>query len=185
MSAYLKELTGGAVAKLVLLSVAVISLMGCSTAIEDYQNETPKLKLETFFNGNLVAYGTVQDYSGKVVQRFRADIVGTWNGDSGVLDEVFYYADGTTDTRVWNLTKTGPNTYEGTAGDVEGIAVGTTAGNALHWVYDLTIEMDGEPLTITLDDWMYLIDENNMINRTTMYKFGLPVGEITLYIGKR
>lgn len=185
MVAFFRKLNGSAVAKFWLVLATVVGISGCSAAIEDYQNDTPKLALETFFNGDLVAYGTVQDYSGKVIQRFRADIVGTWDGNSGVLDEVFYYADGTTDTRVWNLTKTGPNSYEGTAGDVEGVAKGTTAGNALHWVYDLTIEMDGEPLTITLDDWMYLIDENNMINRTTMYKFGLPVGEITLYIGKR
>ena len=44
---------------------------------------------------------------------------------------------------------------------------------------------DGSTMALNLDDWMYLIDEDNMINRTKMYKFGIPVGEITLYIGKR
>jgi len=69
--------------------------------------------------------------------------------------------------------------------DVEGVAKGTTAGNVLNWEYQLEVEMDGEPLVLTLDDWLYLVDENNMINRTNMYKWGIPVGEITLYIGKK
>ena len=64
--------------------------------------------------------------------------------------------------------------------------MGTTAGNALNWQYVLNVKMDdGSTMALSLDDWMYLIDSDNMINRTSMYKFGIPVGEITLYIGKR
>ncbi|MDX1705538.1 DUF3833 domain-containing protein [Pseudidiomarina sp.] len=171
--------------KLITVLLTSISLWGCSAGISDYAGESPKLKLETFFNGELVAYGTVQDYSGKVIQRFRADLTGTWDGNEGTLDEQFYYADGSTQERIWRLTKTGSDTYEGRAGDVDGVAIGQVAGNALHWSYVLNIEVDGEPMKIKLDDWMYLVDENNMINRSQMYKYGLPVGEITLYIGKK
>lgn len=169
---------------LVLASTALV-LVGCSTQIEDYQNEQPVLKLEEFFNGELVAYGMVQDYSGKVIQRFKADLQGTWDGNNGVLDEQFYYADGTTDERVWRITKTGENSYEGRAADVADVAMGTTAGNVLNWSYTLIIERDGEPFEVKLDDWLYLVNDNNMINRTQMYKFGIKVGEITLYIGKK
>ena len=175
-----------AVKRFALIVLASASLAACSTSIEDYQGREPALQLEEFFKGELVAYGTVQDYSEDVIQRFRVEMVGTWDGNEGTLDEQFYYADGSTQERVWNLTKTGPNTYEGTASDVEGVAVGTTAGNALNWQYVLNVTMeDGSTMALSLDDWMYLIDENNMINRTQMYKFGIPVGEITLYIGKK
>lgn len=169
---------------LVLASTALV-LVGCSTQIEDYQNEQPVLKLEEFFNGELVAYGMVQDYSGKVIQRFKADLQGTWDGNNGVLDEQFYYADGTTDERIWRITKTGENSYEGRAADVADVAMGTTAGNVLNWSYTLIIERDSEPFEVKLDDWLYLVNDNNMINRTQMYKFGIKVGEITLYIGKK
>ncbi|MBR9906737.1 MAG: DUF3833 domain-containing protein [Gammaproteobacteria bacterium] len=171
--------------KTLVLTLTVVVLVGCSTPIEDYQNEQPVLKLEEFFNGELVAYGMVQDYSGKVIQRFKADLQGTWDGNNGVLDEQFYYADGTTDERIWRITKTGENSYEGRAADVADVAMGTTAGNVLNWSYTLIIERDGEPFEVKLDDWLYLVDENNMINRTKMYKFGIEVGEITLYIGKK
>lgn len=171
--------------KLSSLLFVIVLMAGCSTSIDDYQGRTPKLQLETFFSGDLVAYGTVQDYSDDVVQRFRVEMTGTWEGNKGTLEEQFYYADGSTQQRTWHLTKTGPNTYEGRASDVEGVAVGTTAGNALNWQYVLNVPMDGDTLSLSLDDWMYLIDENNMINRTEMYKFGLPVGEISLYIGRK
>lgn len=171
--------------KAALASVVAVLIAGCSTAIDDYQGRTPELKLEEFFQGELVAYGTVQDYSDDVIQRFRVEMVGSWDGNKGTLEEDFYYADGSTQQRTWHLTKTGPNTYEGRASDVEGVAVGTTAGNALNWQYTLNVEVDGETMALSLDDWMYLVDEENMINRTEMSKFGVPVGEITLYIGQR
>ena len=36
-----------------------------------------------------------------------------------------------------------------------------------------------------LDDWMYLIDDRVMLNRATMTKFGVRLGEITLSFTKR
>ena len=171
--------------KLFLLVVTLLLLSGCSAKLEDYAGVQPNLKLEDFFNGELIAYGMVQDYRNKVNQRFKVDMIGTWEGNEGVLDETFYYDDGTTSKRIWYITKTAEGRYVGRADDVIGSANGQVAGNTLNWVYDLEIELDGEPFVITLDDWLYLIDENNMMNRTEMRKFGIPVGEITIYIGKK
>lgn len=171
--------------KVLGFTVLLSLLAACSTGIDAYKSAEPKLKLEEFFNGELVAYGMVQDYSGEVIQRFEVTMTGTWEGNEGVLDEHFTYADGREQQRVWHITKTGPNSYEGRADDVEGVAKGTTAGNVLNWEYQLEVVVDGEPLVLTLDDWLYLIDENNIINRTDMSKWGFPVGEITLYIGKK
>lgn len=171
--------------KILALTTALLLISACSTGIDAYKAQKPELKLEEFFNGDLVAYGMVQDYSGEVIQRFEVTMTGTWNGNKGVLDEHFVYADGREQQRVWHITKTGPNSYEGRADDIEGVATGTTAGNVLNWEYQLEVQVDGDPMVLTLDDWLYLIDENHMINRTAMYKWGIPVGEITLYIGKK
>ena len=38
---------------------------------------------------------------------------------------------------------------------------------------------------VKLDDWMYLIDENTMANRSFMSKFGVEVGQITLFFRKQ
>ncbi|MGM0630599.1 MAG: DUF3833 domain-containing protein [Pseudomonadota bacterium] len=171
--------------KVIAVTTLLFLVSACSTGIDAYKSEKPELKLEEFFNGELVAYGMVQDYTGEVIQRFEVTMTGTWEGNEGVLDEHFTYADGREEQRVWRITKTGPNSYEGRADDVKGVAKGTTAGNVLNWGYQLEVEVDGEPMVLTLDDWLYLIDEDNMINRTDMSKWGFPVGEITLYIGKK
>jgi hypothetical protein len=169
--------------KFLILTALAMSLTACTSAkIADYEGESPELKLEEFFQGDLVGYGTVQTRSGKVSRRFKVDIIGTWEGNEGELDETFYWSDGTEQKRIWKLTKTGENTYEGTAGDVEGVAVGTTAGYALHWVYKLEVEVDGRELSLTLDDWMYQLDEDRLMNRSKMTYFGFHVGDITLYI---
>ncbi|RUO44445.1 DUF3833 domain-containing protein [Aliidiomarina taiwanensis] len=167
--------------------VSLFLLAGCSAHIDDYHGKTPKLALEVFFDGSLTAYGMVQDRSGLVTQRFTVDIQGSWQRNEagqleGTLHEVFVWDDGREQTRTWLLTKVSEHQYEGRAGDVKGVAIGHTAGNALHWTYQLNIPWRGSTMAITLDDWMYLLDENKLVNKTKMSKWGFHLGDITIYM---
>jgi hypothetical protein len=36
-----------------------------------------------------------------------------------------------------------------------------------------------------MDDWMFLMDENTLVNRTQMSKFGIDLGEVTLFFKRR
>lgn len=166
---------------LILLSLSLL-LSSCSTSIDHYKDSEPRLALETFFNGKLRAFGMVQDFRNQVTRRFRVEMQGRWKGDEGVLEEDFYYADGETQRRVWYLTRLPDGRYQGRADDVIGIADGKTEGYALNWQYTLQVPIEGETYAFDLNDWMYLIAPNQLINRATMNKFGLPVAEITLYI---
>lgn len=160
-------------------------LLSCSSAdIDSYQATTPELKLNEFFNGELIAHGMVLDMNGDLTRRFVANITGTWQGKSGILDEQFVYDDGETDTRVWKLTELEDGSYQGTANDVIGIATGKSAGAAFYWRYDLEIMVDGDPLVVTLDDWMYLVDEDVLLNKSQIIKYGIDVGEVILSIRK-
>jgi hypothetical protein len=76
------------------------------------------------------------------------------------------------------------HTYTGTAGDVVGEATGEVYGNALRWRYVLALEVDGKTWNVTFDDWMYLLDGRTMMNRSEMKKFGLRLGEVTLFFRK-
>ena len=49
----------------------------------------------------------------------------------------------------------------------------------------LALPVDGRVWNVDMDDWMFLIDEQDVLNRTTMSKFGLRVGEVTLSFRKR
>jgi hypothetical protein len=165
---------------------ATWTLGGCaSPSIDTYANEKPALDLRRYFNGVLDAYGVFTDRSGEVVKRFTVLMRCSWQGEEGVLDEDFTYSDGTTEKRVWRLTHLGDGRYTGTAGDVVGTAVGQTRGNAFHWNYTLALPVDGKVYDVQFDDWMYLMTDSVMLNKATMRKFGVTLGEVTLSFTKR
>jgi hypothetical protein len=167
------------------LLAASLALASCASVdIADYAGEKPKLDLATYLNGKVDAWGTFQDRSGKVVRRFYVQMDCKWDGNTGVLDERFTYSDGKTERRVWTIKKNGDQ-YVGTAADVVGEARGTVAGNALRWTYVLALDVDGTTYNVNMDDWMYQMDDHILLNKTKMSKFGVYLGEVTLFFKKR
>jgi Protein of unknown function (DUF3833) len=167
-------------------SAAALSLAGCAgPQVSDYASDKPVLDLRRYFNGTLDAYGVFTDRSGKVIKRFTVVMRCSWNGEEGVLDEDFIYSDGTTQKRIWRLTHLGNGRYTGRADDVVGTALGQTAGNSFRWGYTLALPVDGTVWNVEFDDWMYLMDERVMLNKATMSKFGIRLGEVTLSFVKR
>jgi hypothetical protein len=58
-------------------------------------------------------------------------------------------------------------------------------GNALRWQYVLRLDVDGRSWDVDFDDWMYLMDDQVMLNRSVMSKFGVRLGEVTLSFRRR
>jgi hypothetical protein len=167
------------------LATLSLGLSGCASQdIRQYANERPVLDLSQYFNGKVMAHGVFQNRSGQVVRRFVVEMDGRWEGHQGVLDEWFTYADGTRERRIWRLTKHEGGRYTGTADDVVGQAEGQAVGNAFFWTYTLRLPVDGKVYEVRFDDWMYLVDEKVMLNRATMSKFGIRLGEVTLAFTK-
>ena len=166
--------------------ITTLGLGGCASQnIDDYARDTPSLDLPTYFNGTLDAYGVFTDRSGKVIKRFTVVMNCTWTGNEGILDEDFTYSDGSTEKRVWRLKKGADGRYTGTAGDVVGEAVGQVRGNSFYWTYTLNLPVDGRNIEVQFDDWMYLMTDKVMLNKATMSKFGVKLGEVTLSFTKR
>ena len=174
----------------ILLASAIagstLLLGACSTQkIDRYAAEKPVLDLQQYFNGTLDAYGVFTDRSGAVVKRFTVVMRCRWQGDEGVLDEDFSYSDGTKQKRIWRLKKLADGHYTGTADDVVGTAQGQARGNAFYWTYTLRLPVDGSVYDVQFDDWMYLMTDTVMLNKATMRKFGVRLGEVTLSFAKR
>lgn len=167
--------------KLAILGAALL-LSGCSQSVTDYVNETPKLKLDQFFQGQSRAWGVLHDWQGKQSVRFTAELCGSWQGNNGDLYELFYFSDGRIEQRHWQLRQNADGSISGSAGDVIGEATGQLAGNTLYWEYTLRVPYDGDTLDVKVKDWLYLVDEQNLLNRSTLHKFGVTVGELTLSI---
>ena len=167
-------------------AITLASLSGCGTPqIADYASEKPALELDRYFNGVLDAWGIFTDRSGKVVKRFTVVMNCSWQGNEGVLDEDFTYSDGTKQRRIWRLTKLADGRYTGRADDVVGAASGESRGNAFRWTYTLKLPVDSSVYEVQFDDWMYLMNERVMLNKATMSKFGVRLGEVTLSFTKR
>lgn len=161
-------------------------LAGCAAPrIDDYAAERPVLRLREYFNGMVDAWGVFTDRGGKVVRRFTVVMDCRWSGDKGVLDEAFSYSDGQRERRVWRLTDLGGGRYVGEADDVVGQAQGQERGNSFYWTYTLALPVDGRVIEVQFDDWMHLMDERVMLNRATMSKFGIRLGEVTLSFTRR
>ena len=161
------------------------ALAGCAgPQVSDYAQQRPRLELDRYFKGRILAHGIFQKRGGEVVRRFTVVMDCHWEGNQGVLDETFSYSDGSTQRRVWRLTKHADGRYTGRADDVVGEAQGQTAGNAFRWNYTLRLPVDGRQYEVQFDDWMFLVDERVMLNRATMSKFGVPLGEVLLSFTK-
>ena len=159
----------------------MLLLSGCSAEISDYRQQQPSLDIFRYFQGKTEAWGMVQDRSGKEIRRFHVLIDGRVIGDTLTLNEHFVYSDGEKQQRVWHIRRTSPDRYEGTAGDIEGVAKGESSGNAFHWQYSMNVKTDGKNWLLAFDDWMYLQDESHLFNKTEMKKFGFTVGTVTLF----
>ena len=160
-------------------------LAGCaSPQVSDYAQQRPKLELDRYFNGRIRAHGIFQKRGGEVVRRFTVVVDRRWEGNEGVLDEAFSYSDGSTQRRAWRLTKPADGRSTGRADDVVGEAEGQESGNAFRWNYTLRLPVDGKEYDVQFDDWMFLVDERVMLNRATMSKFGITLGEVLLSFTK-
>ncbi len=164
--------------------IATFVLTSCSVGLTDYQQEKTPFDIKDYFSGDVIAWGMVQDYSNKVNRRFCVEIKGTWQGNKGVLAETFYFKDGEVSYRNWQLTKSADGTYLGLAEDVIGTAKGAHQGFAFQFKYDLLLKVEDKTYEVSMDDWMYQIDDYRVINKTSMSKFGVNVADVTILFDK-
>lgn len=158
---------------------------GCSDMkATDFQGASPQLKIEEYFQGETHAWGIFEDRFGNLRRQFTVAITGTWDGSELHLDEQFLYSDGERDERVWRISKTGEHSYQGQAGDVIGTAQGEAYGNAMNWRYDLDLKVGGSTVRVHFNDWLFLQPSGVLLNRARVSKFGIEIGEVTLFFAK-
>jgi hypothetical protein len=173
--------------RLVLAACLALVLAGCSGRpdLGDDKLSSRDFELEEFFDGHVVGHGQFQDRFGTVRRRFEVDVTGTWDGQTLTLDEQFAYADGSTETRVWTLQKTGAETWQGSADGVIGVAAGEERGDAFNWQYRIDLPVPDGTLRVSFDDWMWQVSDDRVLNRAYMDKFGVEIGEVIIWFEKR
>lgn len=168
-----------------LLLGVTLMLSACSNSLDYYEGSQPPADIKAYFNGPIKAWGLVQDWRGRVVNRFDVTMTGRWEGDTGTLEEDFRYYDGRTQRRVWTITRKADGSYEGTAGDIIGKATGNATGSAIRWHYQMDVPVDDTTYRLRFDDWMWQMHDGVLINRSYLKKFGITVAELTLFMQKQ
>ncbi len=144
---------------------------------EDYA-DGPIFDIRERFNGPVECEGVIYGPTGKVSSRFVANFDATWNGNVCTMVEKFYYDSGQVQDRVWTLTLGNDGRIKAEAPDVVGAGTGQQSGSAvlLNYRIKLTEEAGGHALDVT--DWMYLMSNGNIMNRSQFRKWGIKVAEL-------
>ena len=170
--------------KKISLSIICIFLIGCTKNLDNFSNVEPKFNLFNYFKGQTEAWGIFEDRFGNIKKQFKVNITGTLEGNYLRLNEEFMYKDGKNESRIWNIKKINEYNYQGTANDIEGVAKGKSKGNALNWKYHMNIKVKEKNILVHFDDWMYLQENNILINKAKVTKWGFKVGEVLLFFSK-
>jgi len=164
-------------------ALLLLLTISCSNQnLELYKDRKPAFVAEEFFDGYLTAHGILKNRSGEVTRTFHATIDASWQEGVGTLKERFIFDDGEIQYRTWTLTPREHGGYHATAGDVVGTGIADTSGNAMNLNYVLRISYQGKPLDLSVDDWMYRVDDTTVINESVLSKWGFHVGTIQLAI---
>ncbi len=170
--------------------LALLGLAACSTTPQYYADQSPKMDFISYFSGITHGHGAIYDFRGRVSDRFYVKMQGTAGTDAQgrrtlIIDEDFTYTSGKTQKRGWNVVEVAKGKLEATAADVPGKATGTESGNSVQFNYPLTITREsGSTVTVSSNDWMWMMPHNTVLNRNTFSKFGIPVAELVINFTK-
>jgi hypothetical protein len=150
----------------------------------DYANEGNPFDIRNELNGPILCEGVIYGPLGRVNARFVADMNAEWKGNIGRMTEKFRYDTGGTLDREWTLAVKNDGTFDANAPDIIGTGFGEQNGSGVKLTYTLKLpdESGGHILNVT--DWMYLMENGTIINRSQMRKFGIKVGELVATMRK-
>lgn len=162
---------------------SLVFLSSCSAVkVAEHAAYTPVLEPQVFFDGKLTAHGVVKNRSGRIIRTFDADIEASWRDGVGTLVEDFIFDDGELQQRIWVLKAQDDGSFFATAGDVVGTAQMHVAGNSAFMEYVLTIAYGNSTVDVRVDDRMYLVTPDVVINESKLTKLGVNVGSLSLVI---
>lgn len=138
-------------------------------------------ELTTFLEGRSFAWGVFEDRFGNVRRRFTVELTGRWQSKAFYLEERFTYEDGSRETRVWRVTPTGGGQFSATCPDCVGTALGRSDADSIRMSYRFRLKLNAREIEVDFDDRIYRIGDGLAVNRATMSKWGVTLGNVSLF----
>jgi len=175
---------------LLLVIVLVLAVVGGAALLKtrligfhtqrpaDFAGSGPQFDPRRHLNGPILCEGVVYGPAGRVSSRFVAQMQGAWQGNVGTLTEQFRYDNGTVQDRQWTLRLGDDGAIQAEAADVPGGGVGQVAGSAVAMRYRIRLSEAAGGHVLSVVDWMYLMENGTIMNRSQFRKFGIVVAEL-------
>ena len=168
--------------RLITLLCLVAALAGCSKPLKiaAFQHTHPDFDPLIFWTGHTHSWGVVETPGGAPSEIVQTDCIGTQEGPNALhMMQTLTESDGTVRHRDWHLRRLGAGRFAATANDIVGTAEGQAAGRVFHWSWVWAVS-PGNPLkTVTMHQWMYLMPDGTMMNRTVITKLGVTLAEVS------
>ena len=151
----------------------------------DYENSGPQFDLREHLKGPILCEGVIYGPTGRVSSRFVADFDAKWEGNIGVMTEEFRYDSGATQSREWRLTLGNDGSIRAEADDLVGTGSGHQAGSGVQLNYRIKLPEASGGHVLDTTDWMYLVENGSIINRSQFRKYGVKVAELVATMRKK
>ncbi|MDV7144350.1 DUF3833 domain-containing protein [Tropicimonas sp. TH_r6] len=168
---------------LLLLALTIVSARSLLLSFRaqrpaDYAATSPEFDIRQVLNGPIDSEGLIYGPNGRMTNSFIARMQGDWDGDTGTLSEDFTYSNGNRMQRKWYLTLGPDNTFTATADDLEGEGHGVISGSTVMMRYRIRLPEEAGGHVLNVTDWLYLMQDGSIMNRSEMRKFGIKVAEL-------
>ena len=140
-----------------------------------------RFELTSFLAGKTRAWGIFEDRFGRLRRRFDVDMEGTWQDARFRLNERFRYDDGREEFRTWWVTPGISGAFRAECEDCVGGAQGQSGNDMVRMSYAFRLKLPSRSLVVDFDDRLYRISATRAVNRVTMRKWGVKLGELSLF----
>lgn len=144
----------------------------------DLAGKGPAFDLRRHLNGPMICEGVIYGPTGRVASRFVADMEGRWDGNTGTLAEYFRYDSGLVQDRCWTLRLGNDGAIVADAPDLVGSGQGHAEGPAVVLRYRIKLDSAAGGHELDVTDWMYLMENGSIMNRSQFRKWGVKVAEL-------
>ncbi len=144
-----------------------------------------RFELTRFLEGRTMAWGIFEDRFGRLRRRFSVEMHGRWEAGTFVLDEVFVYDTGAREERTWRVVPTGEGRFTATCPDCIGSATGECDEQSIRMRYRFRLKLEAREISVDFDDRIYRMGDTIAVNRATMRKWGVKLGELSLFFEQK
>ena len=141
-------------------------------------------EITTFLLGRTKAWGVFEDRFGCLRRRFTVEMNGYWQNDTFCLDETFIFDTGDVEERKWLVRPQDDGKFVATCDDCIGELRGTTEPNILRMRYKFRLDLGKTIINVDFDDRIYQMGPHTAVNRATMRKYGIRLGDLSLFFRK-